>query len=48
MEKVIVISEQDWPTSIYKTKEWEQSVRILRWEHDYVKKCYIINYEEIA
>jgi hypothetical protein len=41
----VIVTENDWPTSIYRTKEWEQSVKIIRWEHDYVNKIYIIDYE---
>jgi len=44
MKKKIVIKESDWNDSIYKTKKWEQSVEILRWEHDYVEHIYVIDY----
>lgn len=44
MKKKIVISESDWDESIYKTIEWEQSVEILRCEHDYEKHIYVIDY----
>lgn len=46
MKKQIIISEDEWEDSIYKTKEWEQSVEVLKWEHDYIKKEYIITYDE--
>jgi len=46
MKKQIIIKEEDWESSIYKTREWEQSVEIIRWEHDYENKQYIIDYKE--
>lgn len=42
----IVIKENEWPRSKYKTKEWEDTVNIIRWEHDYEKKIYIIDFEK--
>jgi len=45
VKQYITIPEADWSTSIYRTKEWEQSVRIIRWEHDYVEGVYKIEYE---
>lgn len=42
----VIIKEEDWTESIYRTKEWEDSVDILRWEHDYEKKQYVIIYQE--
>lgn len=42
----VVVSVFDWDDSIYKTIEWEQSVTIKRWEHDYILKQYVIDYEE--
>lgn len=44
--KQVIINETDWKDSIYRTVKWEQSVEIVRWEHDYDKKIYIINYKE--
>jgi len=46
MKKQIIIKEEDWNNSIYRTREWEQSVEIIRWEHDYEKKQYVIDYKE--
>lgn len=43
MEQV-VIKEEDWQESKYRTIQWEQSVEIVRWEHDYEKKTYTITY----
>ena len=42
----IVVKEEDWEKSEYKTKEWEQSVKIVKWTHDYVDKIYIIEFIE--
>ena len=44
--KVLIIEAEDYPTSIYITKEWEQSVKIVNWEHNYETNQYIIKYEE--
>lgn len=46
MKKQIIIKEEDWINSIHRTIAWEQSVIITRWEHDYVKKQYVIDYIE--
>lgn len=46
MKKQVIIKEEDWANSIYRTIEWENSVILLRWEHDYVNKQYIIDYKE--
>lgn len=45
--KRVVIKENDWQNSKYRTVEWEQSVEIIRWEHDYEKKQYVIDYKEL-
>ena len=42
----IVISEEDYKNSQYSTKEWEQSVIVVKWEHDFEKKQYTIDYKE--
>ena len=42
----IIINEIDWIDSKYRTKEWEQSVKITRWEHNHLTKKYIIDYKE--
>ena len=47
MEKIkIVINGDSWDNSIYKTLEWEQSVVIKKWTHDFELNIYIIEYEE--
>jgi len=38
----IIVKEEDWATSKYRTREWEKRVDIARWEHDYEKKIYTI------
>ena len=43
-KKRIVIKEEEWKDSIYSTVEWEESVTINKWEHDYMKGEYIIDY----
>ena len=45
MKQRVIVKEEDWIDSIYSTKEWEQSIELIRWEHDYVKKEYIIDYK---
>lgn len=45
MKKQIIIKGEDWENSIYNTREWEKSVEIIRWEHDFVKKQYVIDYK---
>jgi len=47
MKNKIVIEESDWCTSKYRTKEWEQSVSIIKWEHDFETKKYTIEFKEI-
>jgi len=42
----VTITEAEWPTSIYSTYEWECSVIITRYEHDFIKGIYIIDYKE--
>lgn len=46
LKKKITVQEKDWATSKYRTREWEQSVKIITWEHDYEKKQYVIIYNE--
>ncbi len=45
-KKVITIKEEDWNDSEHRTREWEKSVEIVRWEHNYETKEYIITYKE--
>ena len=40
----IIITFKDWETTKYKGLEWEQSVEIVRWECNYEKKIYIIDF----
>ena len=42
----VVIKESDFDQSKYSKKEWEKSVEIVRWEHNYEEKKYIIEYKE--
>ena len=46
MKKKIIISEEDYIISVYSTTEWERSVIITHWEHDFELKHYIIVYTE--
>lgn len=46
MKTQIIIKEEDWDNSIYKTKEWEQSVEIISFERDFIKKQYVITIRE--
>mgnify|MGYP003660891671 CR=1 FL=1 len=41
----VIVNESDWDESEYRTREWEQSVKIIRWEHNYEENVYIIEYE---
>lgn len=41
MKKRIIIKEEDYNTE---WKEWEKTVIITCWEHDFEEKCYIIDY----
>ena len=45
-DKRIIIQEKDQNTSMYRTRAWEQTVEITRWEHDYENKRYIIDYNK--
>lgn len=45
MKQKVVIEEKDWKNSKYRTKEWEDSVEILKWEHNYETKKYIIHFQ---
>ena len=38
----IIISEEDFKSSKYITKEWSNSVIVTYWEHDFEKKNYTI------
>lgn len=38
----IIVKEEDWSESQYRTRKWEKRVNIVRWEHDYVKNEYEI------
>lgn len=41
MKKQIIVKE--WNDGM---KEWEKTVRIIRWEHDYIENYYKVDYEE--
>jgi hypothetical protein len=41
--KKVIIKEEDWEKSNYRTQKWEQSVKIVKWTHDYIDKIYCIN-----
>lgn len=41
-EHTIIVSEIDWSTSKYRTKEWESRVDIVKWVHDFEAKEYRI------
>jgi hypothetical protein len=42
----VIINEVEYKYSKYCTKEWEQSVVITCWEHNYEEKCYKIDYHD--
>ncbi len=47
MSQRIIISEEDYKNSIYSTYEWEiETIKLIRWEHDYEKHQYVIDFEE--
>lgn len=43
---IIEVPESEWEDSKYRTKEWEQSVTIKKWTHDYEAKIYIIEIDD--
>lgn len=47
MKKKVIVKGEDWVSSIYSTKEWHNSVEVIRYEHDYEKNTYTIEYNEI-
>lgn len=47
MEKQVIIEEDDFEQSVYNTKEWNESVKITRYEHNIADKKYVINYKTI-
>jgi len=46
MKKRIIISEENYKISEYSTSEWERSVIITCWEHDFELKRYVIDYKD--
>jgi len=42
----VIINEVEYKYSKYSTIEWEQSVVITCWEHNYEEKCYKIDYHD--
>lgn len=43
-KKQIIIKEEDYDKE--KQSEWEKTVNITRWEHDFEKESYTIQYKE--
>lgn len=43
---VFTVTKEDFYKYGFNTKEWEQSVDIKQWEHDWVKEEYKITYTE--
>ena len=41
-EHIITVKEWSFKRTKFCTKEWEQRVNIIRWEHDFEKKEYYI------
>ncbi len=48
MKERIVIAESEWDSSVYRTREWENTVEIIRWEHDYENKQYVIEFKYLS
>ena len=46
-KKIIKVPESEWVESKYRTREWEQSVEIRHWMHDYENGEYVITYVEL-
>lgn len=44
--KKITITEKEWNDNRPYWKEWESKVFITKWEHDYTKKIYNVDYRE--
>lgn len=40
--QTITVSESDWKDSKYRTREWERTVNMKDWTHNYETKEYII------
>lgn len=38
MKKTVIVPDNEWESSIYNTIEWQRSVEIDRYEHDYEKQ----------
>jgi hypothetical protein len=43
-DKQIIIKEEEY--DVNKQASWEKTVIIVRWEHDYEKHIYVIDYNE--
>lgn len=43
MKKKIEITEKDWNDNVY-WSEWVKSINIIKWEHDFQNKVYIVDY----
>ena len=42
------VSEKDFFEYKFNTIEWEQTIEIINWEHDWIKKEYTIIFDEIG
>lgn len=42
-----IVNEEDFYKYKFNTQEWEQSIIIKHWEHDWIDKTYKITYEEM-
>lgn len=38
----IIVKEEDWEGSKFRTQKWETRVNIINWEHNYEEKEYKI------
>ena len=38
----ITVNEAVWSNSKFRTKEWEDRVNIVNWEHNFVERMYYI------
>jgi len=43
-----IINEEDYFKYKFDTQEWEQSVIVTQWEHNWVDKTYKISYKDIS
>ena len=45
MKHKVIIREDDYDAE--QQAVWEKTVRVIRWEHDYEKRIYVIDYEDV-